>query len=65
MKIGLYNMSKGKVAATREVESKLAGKYFEYYFYNCNPITNYAIAFAAVYDGFSYDPVHGSAVVYH
>ena len=27
--------------------------------------TNYAIAFATVYDGFSYDSVHGSAVVYH
>ena len=35
MKIGPYNMSKGKVAATREVESKLEGKYFEYYFYDC------------------------------
>ena len=65
MKIGLYNMSKGKVAATREVESKLEGKCFEYYFYNCNPTTNYAIAFATVFDGFSYDSVHGSAVVYH
>lgn len=28
-------MSKGKIVATREVESKLEGKYFEYYFYDC------------------------------
>lgn len=52
MKIGLYNMSKGKVVATREVESKLEGKYFEYYFYNCNPTTNYAIAFQLYMMGF-------------
>lgn len=64
MKIGPYNMSKGKVAATREVKSKLEGKYFEYYFYDLDTTTNYAIAFATVYDGFSYDSVHGSAVVY-
>ena len=65
MKIGLYNMKKGKIVATREVTSKLEGNNFEYYFYNCNPTTNYAIAFATVYDGFSYDSVHVSAVVYH
>ena len=32
MKIGLYNMKKGKIVATREVTSKLDGQYFEYYF---------------------------------
>ena len=58
-------MSKGKVVATREVDSKLEGKYFEYYFYDLDTTTNYAIAFATVYYGFSYDSVHGSAVVYH
>ncbi len=65
MKIGLYNMKKGKIVATREVTSKLDRQYFEYYFYDLDTTTNYAIAFATVYDGFSYDSVHGSAVVYH
>lgn len=59
------NMKKGKIVATREVTSKLDGQYFEYYFYDLDTTTNYAIAFATVFDGFSYDSVHGNAVIYH
>ena len=65
MKIGLYNMKKGKIVATIEVTSKLGRQYFEYYFYDLDTTTNYAIAFATVFDGFSYDSVHGNAVIYY
>lgn len=59
MKIGVYSLTTKRFVDTYTVESSLKGTYFTHSFNGLYKSSKYAIAFVAVYDGFSHDSVHG------
>lgn len=64
VKVGLYNLDKGKVVQSYIVTSSLNGQYFSHTFSGLSTSAKYAIAFICIYDGFTRDTVHGSANIY-
>lgn len=66
MKVGLYDIDDGQMKTSwTSSGSTLNGITEGFYFINLNPSHRYAVAFTAVYDGFTYDSVHGSATISH
>lgn len=66
MKVGLYDLDDKRMETTwTSSGSTLDGITESFYFYNLDKTHKYAVAFIAVYDGFSHDAVHGSAVISH
>ncbi len=63
MKIGVYSLTTNRFVKYYTVESCLQGTYFVHSFTGLSTTSNYAIAFIAVYDGFSNDSVHGWAEI--
>ncbi len=59
MKIGVYSLTTKRFVDSYTVESSLKGTYFTHSFNGLYKSSKYAIAFVAVYDGFSHDSVHG------
>ena len=66
MKVGLYDINDGEMKTSwTSSGSTLDGITESFNFINLNPNHKYAVAFTAVYDGFTYDSVHGSATISH
>lgn len=66
MKVGLYDLETKKIVTTwTSSGSTLAGITESFNFINLNSSHRYAVAFVAVFDGWSHDSVHGSAVISH
>lgn len=66
MAIGLYNMDNEEMEVEWVTESATRdGITGSMYFYDLDPAYRYAIAFTAVWDGFSHDAVSGTATISH
>ena len=66
MKVGLYDLDDRRMETTwTSSGSSLAGITESFNFINLDPTHRYAVAFTAVFDGFSHDSVHGSATISH
>lgn len=66
MKVGLYDLETKKIVTTwTSSGSTLAGITESLNFINLNSSHRYTVAFVAVFDGWSHDSVHGSAVISH
>ena len=66
MKVGLYDLDAKKIVTTwTSSGSTLAGITESFSFINCDLTHRYAVAFVAVFDGFSHDSIHGSATISH
>ena len=66
MKVGLYDLETKKIVTTwTSSGSTLDGITESFNFINLNSSHRYAVAFVAVFDGWSHDSLHGSAVISH
>lgn len=66
MSVGLYDLDDKRMETTwTSSGSTLSGITESFYFINLDTTHRYAVAFTAVYDGFSYDSIHGSAIIEH
>lgn len=66
MRVGLYDLESRSIVATwTSSGSTLDGITESFNFINLNSSHRYAVAFVAVFDGFSHDTVHGTATIRH
>ena len=66
IKVGLYDLETKKIVTTwTSSGSTLDGITESFNFINLNSSHRYAVAFVAVFDGWSHDSLHGSAVISH
>jgi hypothetical protein len=66
MEVGLYDITQGAfVTSWTSGGSSLSGITESFNFINLVSSHKYAIAFTAVFDGFSHDTLHGTATIKH
>lgn len=66
MKVGLYDLETRRIVTTwTSSGSTLSGITESFNFINLDSSHRYAVAFQAVFDGWSHDSLHGSAIISH